>query len=139
MELGQYIERLGGPQDKQNLAIILAQNAPPLLQQGPDQNLPLAAEMARKALSYSQPGTPLHGLGSYALGLATFFQAAGMDTGTEKTKSCEGAQKMKVLFDEAGPALRAGREMQAAYIDRMLQGLEGFTPRVNSMIKAYCK
>jgi tetratricopeptide (TPR) repeat protein len=139
MELGQYIERLGGPQDKQNLAIILAQNAPPLLQQGPDQNLPLAADMARKALSFSQPGTPLHGLGSYALGLATFFQAANMDSATEKTKSCDGAQKMKTLFDEAGPALRAGRDMQAGYIDNLLKGLEGFTPRVNSMIKAYCK
>jgi tetratricopeptide (TPR) repeat protein len=139
IELGQYIERLGGPQDKQNLAIILAQAAPPLIQQGPDQNLTLAADMARKALSYSQPGTPLHGLGSYALGLATFFQAAALDSETEKTKSCEGAQKMKALFDEAGPALRAGREMQAAYIDNLLKGLEGFTPRVSSMIKAYCK
>jgi hypothetical protein len=139
MELGQYIDRLGGPGDKQNLSVILAQNALPLLQQGPDQNLPLAADMARKALSYSQPGTPLHGLGSYAFGLATFFQAANMDTDTHQTKSCDGAQKMKALFDEAGPALRAGREMQAAYIDNLLKGLDGFTPRVNSMIKAYCK
>jgi tetratricopeptide (TPR) repeat protein len=139
MELGQYIERLGGPQDKQNLAIILAQAAPPLLQQGPDQNLTLAADMARKALSYSQPNTPLHGLGSYALGLATFFQAAALDQETEKAKSCEGAQKMKVLFDEAGPALRAGREMQAAYVDNLIKGVDQFTPRVNSMIKAYCK
>ena len=139
MALGQYIDRLGGPGDKQNLSVILAQNALPLLQQGPDQNLALGADMARKALTYSQPGTPLHRLGSYALGLATFFQAAAMDSDTEKTKSCEGAQKMKALFDEAGPALREGREMQAAYIDNLLKGLEGFTPRVNSMIRAYCK
>jgi tetratricopeptide (TPR) repeat protein len=139
MELGAYIDRLGGPQDKQNLAIILAQGAPPLLQQGPDQNLPLAADLARKALSYSQPNTPLHGLASYALGLSTFFQAAALDTDTEKTKSCEGAQRMKVLFEEAGPALRAGRDMQAAYIDNLIKGVEQFTPRVNSMIKAYCK
>jgi hypothetical protein len=139
MELGQYIDRLGGPQDKQNLAIILAQNAPPLLQQGPEQNLTLAADMARKALSYSQPNTPLHGLGSYALGLSTFFQAAALDQETEKAKSCEGAQKMKALFDEAGPALRAGREMQAAYVDNLIKGVDQFTPRVNSMIKAYCK
>jgi hypothetical protein len=139
MELGQYIERLGGPQDKQNLAIILAQNAPPLLQQGPDQNLPLAADMARKALSFAQPNTPLHGLGSYALGLSTFFQAAALDQDTEKTKSCEGAQKMKALFDESGPALRAGREMQAAYVDNLIKGVDQFAPRVNSMIKAYCK
>jgi tetratricopeptide (TPR) repeat protein len=139
MELGQYIERLGGPQDKQNLAIILAQNAPPLLQQGPDQNLALAADMARKALSFAQPNTPLHGLASYALGLSTFFQAAALDQDTEKTKSCEGAQKMKTLFDEAGPALRAGREMQAAYVDNLIKGVDQFTPRVNSMIKAYCK
>jgi hypothetical protein len=139
MELAGYIDRLGGPQDKQNLAIILAQAAPPLLQQGPDQNLPLAADLARKALSYAQPNTPLHGLASYALGLSTFFQAAALDPDTEKTKSCEGAQRMKVLFEEAGPALRAGRDMQAVYIDNLLKGLEGFTPRVNSMIKAYCK
>ena len=139
IELGQYIERLGGPQDKQNLAIILAQNAPPLLQQGPDQNLPLAADMARKALSFAQPNTPLHGLASYALGLSTFFQAAALDQETEKSKSCEGAQKMKTLFDEAGPALRAGREMQAAYVDNLIKGVDQFTPRVNSMLKAYCK
>ena len=139
MELGGYIDRLGGPQDKQNLAIILAQNAPPLLQQGPDQNLPLAADLARKALSYAQPNTPLYGLASYALGLSTFFQAAALDQDTEKTKSCDGAQKMKVLFEEAGPALLAGRDLQKEYIDNLIKGVEQFTPRVNSMIKAYCK
>jgi tetratricopeptide (TPR) repeat protein len=139
MEFGQYIDRLGGPGDKQNLSVILAQNALPLLQQGADQNLPLAADMARKALTYAQPGTPLHRLGSYALGLSTFFQAAALDSETEKGKSCEGARKMKTLFEEAGPALREGREMQAAYIDNLIKGLDGFTPRVNSMIKAYCK
>ena len=139
MEFGQYIDRLGGPGDKQNLSVILAQGALPLLQQGADQNLPLAADMARRALTYAQPGTPLHRLGSYALGLSTFFQAAALDSETEKGKSCEGARKMKTLFEEAGPALREGREMQAAYIDNLIKGLDGFTPRVNSMIKAYCK
>lgn len=139
LELGATIERLGGPQDKQNLAILLAQNAVPLIQQGPDQNLPLAAEMARKALEHSQPETPLFRLASYGLGLSTFFQAAGLDQETEKAKSCENARRMKALFDEAGPALRAGREIQPPYVDRLLKGLEGFEPRVGSMIRAYCR
>lgn len=139
LELGQSIERLGGAGDKQNLAIILAQNTVPLIQQGPDQDLPLAADLARKALAHSQPGTPLFRLASYGLGLSTFFQAAALDQETERAKSCENARKMKTLFDEAGPALRAGRDIQAAYVDTLLKGLEWFGPRVASMLRAYCK
>ncbi len=139
IELGQFIDRLGGPQDKQNLAVLLAQNALPLLQQGPDQNFPLAADMARKAITYSQPGTPLHRLGSYGLGLATFFQAAGMDTETEKNKSCEGARKMKELLDEAGPALRAGREMQPSFVDNLITAVDRYPARISGMLRAYCK
>ncbi|MGH7560136.1 MAG: tetratricopeptide repeat protein [Gemmatimonadales bacterium] len=138
LELGQYLERLGGPQEKQNLAIIAAQGALPLLQQ-PGQDLPLAADMARKAIAHTQAGTPVAALANYGLGLSLFFQAAAIDEQAFKTKSCDLARRMKTLFDEAGPALQAGRSIQPPYVDKLLEGVQGFTPRVNSMLRAYCK
>ena len=139
MELGQYIDRLGAKEDKQNLSIILAQGAIPLLQQ-PGQDFPQAADMARKALQYADPGTQLSQLANYALGIATFFQATGMHEETVKSKSCEGAQRMKALIDEAGPALEIGKPInEAAATNYLEKGIKPYGPILTQMQKQFCK
>ena len=136
-ELSPYIERLGSPEDKENMAAILATGAFPLLQPPPD--YPLAADMARAALKLAPPDSQIHRFGNYILGLALFQRMLLLDDPAVKTKSCPLAQEMKGYLDEAGPALEAGRAINEAVVTRYLTGVQGFRPHVESLIKAYCK
>jgi hypothetical protein len=134
--LAPYIERLGRPEDKANLAAILSRGAFPMLQ--PPADFPQAAEMAREALKLVPSGQSAT-VSNYVLGMATFFQIPPLDPEAEKQKSCPIAQQMKALLDEAGPALQAGKSINEAAVTRILQGVDGFGPRIASMLKAYCK
>ncbi len=136
LALAPSVEKFGSPEDKGNLAAILGRGAFPFLQ--PPTDFPQAAEMAREALRLVPTGQSGQ-VSNYVLGMATFFQIPPLDPEAEKNKSCPIAQQMKALLDEAGPALQAGKPINEAAVTRILQGVEGFTPRINSMIKAYCK
>ncbi|HEV8599563.1 MAG TPA: tetratricopeptide repeat protein [Gemmatimonadales bacterium] len=137
MELLPYIERLGGPEDKEKMAAILATGAFPLLQPPPD--YPLAAEIARAALKVAPPNTQIQRFSNYILGLALFQRMLLLDDPAMKTKSCPLAQEMKGYLDEAGSALEAGRAINEAVVTRYLAGVQGYRPHVESLIKAYCK
>lgn len=136
-ELSPYIERLGSAEDKENMAVILATGAFPLLQPPPD--YPVAADMARAALKLAPPNSQIHRFGNYVLGLALFQQVLPLDDPAVKSKSCPMSQQMKALLDEARPALEAGRQINETVVTRYLAGVDGFLTHVNSMIKAYCK
>lgn len=137
LDLVPYVERLGSPDDKGKMAAILGRGGFTLLQ--PPADYPVAADVGRAVIKLSQPNTPTWQLGNFVLGLATFAQIPPLDPQAEKGKSCPIAQQMKALLDEAMPALQAGRSINEATADRFIKGGEQFTPRINSMIKAYCK
>jgi tetratricopeptide (TPR) repeat protein len=137
LEFSPIIDRLGSLEDKTNFALVLGQAAFPMLQPPPDYLQ--AADMARAALKMVAAGSRAAQLANFVLGLATFAQIPPLDPEAEKNKSCPIAQQMKLLLDEAGPALLAGRSINEATAARFITGVEGFTPRINSMIKAYCK
>lgn len=159
LSLTPYAERLGSDEDKLNLSLILTrEGAFPLLQ--PPTDYVQAAELAREAMRLipldsaikrlppdsagklipvSSPARAPWQLANYILGIATFLQIPPLDPEAERTKSCSIAEQMQVLLAEAGPALQAGRSINENVVARFVQGVEGFKPRINSMIKAYCK
>jgi tetratricopeptide (TPR) repeat protein len=137
LDLVPYVDRLGSPDDRGKMAAILGRGGFTLLQ--PPADYPVAADVGRAVIKLSQPNTPTWQLGNFVLGLATFAQIPPLDPQAEKGKSCPIAQQMKAFLDEAMPALQAGRSINEATAARFIQGGEQFTPRINSMIKAYCK
>lgn len=141
LELAPYIERLGGTDDKANMSGILAVAGLSALQP-PGSEYATAAEIARTALRLGQVAAVPQRIAfaSYVLGFATFFQVPPMDAEAERTKSCELAKQVKLLLEEAGPALQAGRSINPASVDRLLPGVDGYGGARNaSLQKAYCK
>jgi len=137
LELVPYVERLGSPEDKQNMGAILATGAFPLLQ--PPPNYPLAADITKAALKLVPPNSQIFKFANYILGLSLFQQVAGMDQEAVSTKSCPMAQQMKALLAEAGPALEAGRTINEAVVKARLDALDQFGKHIDSLIKVYCK
>jgi hypothetical protein len=136
--LGTYIERLGEADDKQNYALILVNGALPLLQQE-GQDLAAASLMARKAVSLSVPGGRVAVNANYVLGLATALQLPQLDQAIMDAKSCELAQKSQALLEEAAAALTAGESANASAAAQYMKLVDGFRPRIESQIKAFCK
>lgn len=136
--LGTYIERLGEADDKQNYALILVNGALPLLQQE-GQDLPSAAVMARKAVTLSVPGGRVAVNANYVLGLATALQLPQLDQPIMDGKSCELAQQSQALLEEAGAALKAGESANPTAATQYMKLVDGFRPRIESQIKAFCK
>jgi tetratricopeptide (TPR) repeat protein len=137
LELAPYIERLGSPEDKQTMASIVITAGFALMQ--PPQDWVTAAELARGGLKLVAAESNIARFGNFVLGVSLFQQMAGMDQQTFDTKSCPGAQQMKVLLDEAGPAMEAGRSIQEAFVSQRIGYLETFAKRIDQMIKAFCK
>jgi hypothetical protein len=137
MELAPYIERLGSPEDKQNMGSILATSGFAFIQ--PPADYPLAAEVARAALKFLPAGTSVARFANFVLGVALFTEMAGLDEEAIKTKSCPLAQQMKTLLTEATPALEAGRSINEAFVSARLQVADQYGKHFDSLIKAYCK
>ena len=137
MALSPYIERLGGPEDKQNMAAILATGAFPLIQAPP--NYPLAVDVSKAALKLAPPNSQLFKLGNYIMGIALFQEVVGMDQEAVTQKSCPMAQQMKQLLADAQPALEAGKPINEAVITARLNAIDQFNKHIDSLIKAYCK
>jgi tetratricopeptide (TPR) repeat protein len=137
LELTPYIERLGSPEDKQNMGSILATAGFGFVQPPPDYLL--AADLARAALKLAPAGTPTVRFANFVLGLSLFQQMLALDDAAVKGKSCPSAQQMKTLLGEAGPALEAGRSINEAFIAPRIQSLDQFGKHIDSLIKAYCK
>jgi len=139
LALAPYIERLGGPEDKGNLAAILVRAAFPMLQ--PPADYLLVADMGREVVKLSPPGSQTATYGNYLLGLGVFQQVADLDTEATNNKSfsCELGQKLKAMLAEAEPALTAGRTVAEAVVAPRLNAMPQFNKHVDAIIKQYCK
>ncbi len=135
--MGQYIERLGTPDDKQAYAGILTNGALAMLQQRENQDLPGAAALARKAVQLSVPGGQVAVNANYILGLATVLQLPGRDQPIMDSKSCELAEESRAILEEASTALELGKSASEA-VAQYIQMATQFRPRIESQVKAFC-
>ena len=117
---------------------LYAGHARPLLQ-AEAKNLPLAADVLRRAVAAANPAGPVAPTANYVLGLATFLQIPDVDKDAEFNKSCELARKEEGLLTEAETAFRLGQSAKPEDVNRYLGYVAQYKPRVASMIKAYCK
>ena len=76
---------------------------------------------------------------NYVLGLATALQLPQLDQPIMDGKSCELAQQSQALLEEAGAALQAGESANPTATAQYMKLVDGFRPRIESQIKAFCK
>jgi tetratricopeptide (TPR) repeat protein len=127
----------GDAQAKENAAALLYTGAAPLLQE--PQDLEGAAELLRMAVRAANPTGKVHPAANYLLGLATLFQVPKIDPLAEKQKSCELARQEEGLLLAADSALTAGRSVNEQAVQKNLDIIKKYKPRIASMLKAYCK
>lgn len=133
-----FVIQNGDDQSKEAAAAVLTNGALPLLQ-AEAKNLPLAADVLRRAVTAANPAGPVAPTANYVLGLATFLQIPDVDKDAEFNKSCDLARKEEGLLTEAKTAFTLGRSAKPEDVDRYLKYVAQYEPRVASMIKAYCK
>jgi len=138
MMFTDFAIRHGDAQEKESAAAILTNGALPLLQPA-EQNLPLAADVLRRAVAAAAPDGRVAPTANYLLGLATFYQVPPIDKQAELTKSCELARKEEGLLAEAAKGFTLGQATKPVDAAKNLSFIAQFKPRVASMIKAYCK
>jgi tetratricopeptide (TPR) repeat protein len=127
----------GDAQAKENAAALLYTGAAPLLQE--PQDLEGAAELLRMAVQAANPTGKVHPAANYLLGLALLFQVPKIDPLAEKQKSCELARQEEGLLLAADSALTAGRAVNEQAVQKNLDIIKKYKPRIASMLKAYCK
>ena len=132
----QMVQAKGSPQQKEQMAAILANAALPLLQKS---EYPAAADLSRQCVANADPKGRIIGSCQLILGLSAFQSAATMDAETEKTKSCEAAKKEDALVNEAEVALTAAKATRPDAVEKPLAAVPQFKARTSSMIKSYCK
>lgn len=133
-----FVIKHGDEQAREAAAAVLTNSALPLLQ-AEAKNLPLAADVLRRAVAAANPAGPVAPTANYVLGLATFLQIPDVDKDAEFNKSCELARKEEGLLTEAETAFRLGQSAKPEDVNRYLGYVAQYKPRVASMIKAYCK
>ncbi len=133
----EFAIKHGDPQRKEQAAALLYTGAAPLLQQ--PQDLQGAEQLLRLSAQSANPAGKVHPAANYLLGLALLFQVPQIDPVTEKQKSCDGAKQEQALLAGADSALTAGRSVNPQAVDKNLGIIKKYTPRINSMLKAYCK
>ena len=133
----EFAIKYGDPQRKEQAAALLYTGAAPLLQQ--PQDLQGAEQLLRLSAQSASPTGKVRPAANYLLGLALLFQVPQIDPVTEKQKSCDGAKQEQALLAGADSALTAGRSVNEKAVDKNLDVIKKYTPRINSMLKAYCK
>ena len=127
----------GDAQAKENAAALLYTGAAPLLQE--PQDLEGATELLRMAVKSANPTGKVYPAANYLLGLATLFQVPKIDPLAEKQKSCELARQEQGLLLAADSALTAGQAVNPGAVQKNLDIIKKYKPRIASMLKAYCK
>jgi tetratricopeptide (TPR) repeat protein len=133
----EFAIKHGDAQAKENAAALLYTGAAPLLQE--PQDLQGASELLRLAVQASNPSGKVYPAANYLLGLATLFQVPAKDKEAEKRKSCDLAREEEGLLLAADSALTAGRPVNPEAVDKNLDIIKKYKPRIASMLKAYCK
>jgi len=133
----EFAIKHGDAQAKENAAALLYTGAAPLLQE--PQDLEGAAELLRTAVASANPAGKVYPAANYLLGLAILFQVPKIDPLAEKQKSCDLARQEEGLLLAADSALTAGRPVNPEAVDKNLDIIKKYKPRIASMLKAYCK
>jgi len=133
----EFVIKHGDAQRKEQAAALLYTGAAPLLQQ--PQDLQGAEQLLRMSAQAANPSGKVYPAANYLLGLATLFQVPEIDPRAEKQKSCELAQQEQALLLASDSALTAGRSVNPQAVDKNLGIIKKYTPRIKSMLKAYCK
>jgi tetratricopeptide (TPR) repeat protein len=133
----EFAIKHGDAQAKENAAALLYTGAAPLLQD--PQDLEGAAGLLRLAVQSANPAGKVYPAANYLLGLATLFQVPKIDPLAEKQKSCELAKQEEALLLASDSALVAGRSANPGAVDKNLEIIKKYKPRIASMLKAYCK
>jgi hypothetical protein len=107
----------------------------PLIQTDPDKALVLL----RGAVTNAAPSGKVAPISNFYLGLLVLQQVPKIDPEAEKQKSCDLATKEQALLAEAGKALQLGASYKPDDAAKYLKYVEGYKPRVASMLKAFCK
>ncbi len=130
-----YAYAKGDATAKENSAALTLNGALPLIQGEPD----TAISMLRTAVATANPTGKVAPIANFYLGLLLLQQVPKIDPETEKQKSCDLANKEQALLLEAEKGLTAGQTYKPEDAAKYLKYVEGYKPRVASMIKAYCK
>jgi tetratricopeptide (TPR) repeat protein len=133
----EFAIKHGDAQAKENAAALLYTGGAPLLQE--PQDLEGATELLRMAVQAANPTGKVYPAANYMLGLATLFQVPKIDPQAEKQKSCELARQEEGLLLAADSALTAGRSVNEQAVQKNLDIIKNYKPRIVSMLKAYCK
>jgi tetratricopeptide (TPR) repeat protein len=133
----EFAIKHGDAQAKENAAALLYTGGAPLLQE--PQDLEGATELLRMAVQAANPTGKVYPAANYMLGLATLFQVPKIDPQAEKQKSCELARQEEGLLLAADSALTAGRSVNEQAVQKNLDIIKKYKPRIASMLKAYCK
>jgi tetratricopeptide (TPR) repeat protein len=133
----EFAIKHGDAQAKENAAALLYTGGAPLLQE--PQDLEGATELLRMAVQAANPTGKVYPAANYMLGLATLFQVPKIDPQAEKQKSCELARQEEGLLLAADSALTAGRSVNEKAVEKNLDIIKKYKPRIASMLKAYCK
>jgi tetratricopeptide (TPR) repeat protein len=133
----EFAIKHGDAQAKENAAALLYTGAAPLLQQ--PQDLQGAEQLLRLSVQAANPTGKVYPAANYLLGLATLFQVPQIDPQAEKGKSCDLAKQEQGLLAASDSALTAGRSVNPEAVDKNLGIIKKYTPRIASMLKAYCK
>ncbi len=133
----EFVIKHGDADAKEKAAVLLYSAATPLLQQ--PQDLQGAEQILRMAVQTANPSGKVYPAANYLLGLALLFQVPQQDPITEKQKSCDGAKQEQALLAGADSALTAGRSVNPQAVDKNLDIIKKYNPRIASMLKAYCK
>jgi tetratricopeptide (TPR) repeat protein len=133
----EFVFKHGDAQRKEQAAALLYTGAAPLLQQ--PQDLQGAEELLRMAVANANPTGKVFPAANYLLGLATLFQVPQIDPQAEKQKSCELANQEQAKLAAADSALTAGRSVNPEAVQKNLDIIKKYQPRIKSMLKAYCK
>lgn len=134
----EFVIKHGDAQRKEQAAGLLYSGAGSLIQQQPP-DLQGSEQLLRLAVQNANPSGKVSAPANYLLGLATLFQVPQVDSVTAKNKSCDGAKQEQALLAASDSALKAGRSANPTAVEKNLAIIQKYTPRINSMLKAYCK
>ncbi|HTO74369.1 MAG TPA: hypothetical protein VMJ30_11125, partial [Gemmatimonadales bacterium] len=130
-----YAYAHGDATAKENSAALTLNGALPLIQTEPD----TAVAMLRTAVSTANTAGKVAPIANYFLGILLLQRVPKIDPETEKQKSCDLANQEQALLTEAEKSLQAGQTYKPEDAAKYLKYVDGYKPRVASMIKAYCK
>ncbi|MEO8031062.1 MAG: hypothetical protein ABJC74_08645 [Gemmatimonadota bacterium] len=130
-----YASAKGDATAKENVAALTLNGALALIKDQPD----TAVAMLRTVIPNASPTGKVAPIANFYLGVLVMGQVQKIDAETEKGKSCDLANKEQGLLAEAEKALQGSTTYKPEDAAKYLKYVEGYKPRVASMLKAYCK